>query len=67
MKDLTTFFMSSWWGDSKNIEENELSRWLFEGRPRHGNGSDGPILHLVQKAIVGIEFLASFAIPSSSK
>ena len=33
---MTTFFMSTWWGDSKNIEEIEFSRWLFEGRPRQG-------------------------------
>ena len=30
------FFMSTWWGDSKNMEEIEFSRWLFEGRPRQG-------------------------------
>ena len=36
LEDLTTFFMSTWWGDSKNIEEIEFSRWLFEGRPRQG-------------------------------
>ena len=28
--------MSTWWGDSKNMEEIEFSRWLFEGRPRQG-------------------------------
>ena len=28
--------MSTWWGDSKNIEEIEFSRWFFEGRPRQG-------------------------------
>ena len=27
---LTTFFMSTWWGDSKNMKEIEFSRWLFE-------------------------------------
>ena len=31
---MTTFFMSTWWGDSKNMEEIEFSRWLFEGRLR---------------------------------
>ena len=36
LEDLTTFFMSTWWGDSKNMEEIEFSRWLFEGRPRQG-------------------------------
>ena len=25
-----------WWGDSKNMEEIEFSRWLLEGRPRQG-------------------------------
>ena len=35
-EDLTTFLMSTWWGDSKNMEEIEFSRWLFEGRPRQG-------------------------------
>ena len=34
LEDLTTFFMSTWSGDSKNTEEIEFSRWLFEGRPR---------------------------------
>ena len=33
-EDLTTFFMSTWCGDSKNMEEIELSWWLFEGRLR---------------------------------
>jgi hypothetical protein len=34
LKDLTTFFMSTWWGDSKNMEEIKFSPWLLEGRPR---------------------------------
>ena len=33
---LTTFFMSAWGGDSKNMEEIEFSRWFFEGRLRQG-------------------------------
>jgi hypothetical protein len=28
--------MFTWWGDSKNMEEIESSRWLFEGRLRQG-------------------------------
>ena len=28
--------MSTWWGDSKNMEKIEFSRWLFEGRLRQG-------------------------------
>ena len=28
--------MSTWWGDSKNMEEIEFSQWLFEGRLRQG-------------------------------
>ena len=36
LEDLTTFFMSTWLGDSENMEEIEFSRWLFEGRPRKG-------------------------------
>ena len=32
--DLTTFFISAWWGDSKNLEEMEFSWWLLEGRLR---------------------------------
>ena len=36
LKDLTTLFMSTWWGDSKNMKEIEFSRWLFEVRPRQG-------------------------------
>ena len=26
--------MSTWWGDSKNMEEIEFSQWLYEGRLR---------------------------------
>ena len=33
---MTTFFMPTWWWDSKNMEEIVFSRWLFEGRPRQG-------------------------------
>ena len=36
LEDLTTFFMSTWWGDSKYVEEIEFSRWLFEGRLMQG-------------------------------
>ena len=36
LKDLTTFIMSTWWGDSKNMVKIEFSRWLFEGRLRQG-------------------------------
>ena len=36
LEDLTTFFMSTWGGDSKNMEEIEFPQWLFEGRPRQG-------------------------------
>ena len=32
LEDLTTFFMSTWWGDSKNMEKIKFSRWLFDGR-----------------------------------
>ena len=35
LEDLT-FFMSTWWGDSKNVEEIEFSRWPFDGRLRQG-------------------------------
>ena len=30
LEDLAMFFMSTWWGDSKNMQEIEFSRWLFE-------------------------------------
>ena len=30
LEHLTMFFMSTWWGDSKNMKDIELSRWLFE-------------------------------------
>ena len=33
-QQLTILFMSAWWGDSKNMQEIEFSRWLFEDRPR---------------------------------
>ena len=36
LENLTTFFMSTWWGNSKNMEEIEFSRWLFDGRLRQG-------------------------------
>ena len=36
LEDMTTFFMSNWWGDSKNMEKVEFSPWLFEGRLRQG-------------------------------
>ena len=29
---MTTFFMSTWWGNFKNMEEIEFSRWLLEGK-----------------------------------
>ena len=29
LEDLTTFFMSTWWGDSQNMKEIEFSWWLF--------------------------------------
>ena len=32
LEDLTTFFISTWWENSKNMEEIEFSRWLFEVR-----------------------------------
>ena len=34
MEDLTAFFISTWWMDSKNMEEIKFSWWLFEGRLR---------------------------------
>ena len=34
LEDLKTCFMSTWWGDSKNMEEIEFSWWFFEGRLR---------------------------------
>ena len=36
LEDLTTFFISTWWVDSKKMEEIEFSWWLFEGRLRQG-------------------------------
>ena len=36
LDDLTTFFMSTWSGDSKKMEEIEFKGWLFECRLRHG-------------------------------
>ena len=30
LEDLTTFFMSTWWGYFKNMKEIGFSRWLFE-------------------------------------
>ena len=34
LEDLTTFFMSTWWGDSKNMEEIEFPR--FWGQTKAG-------------------------------
>ena len=36
VEDLTTFFMSTWWGDSMYMKKIESSKWLFEGRLRQG-------------------------------
>ena len=30
LQHLTTFFISTWWRDFKNIQEIEISQWLFE-------------------------------------
>ena len=30
------FFMPTWWGHSKNMEEIEWSRWVFDGISRQG-------------------------------
>ena len=29
-------YLSTWWGDSKNMKEIEFAQWLFEGRLRQG-------------------------------
>ena len=67
LEGLTTFFMSTWWGDSKNMEEIEFSRWLFEGRLRQGKKLwiGCAVLQVAQKAIVRIQFFHIFGIPSS--
>ena len=48
--------MSTWWGDSKNMEEIEFSRWLFESRLRQG------------KNVLpdGLNWLCYFAVSSKS-
>ena len=35
-KIFPTFFMSTWWGDCKNMQETWFSRWLSEDRRRQG-------------------------------
>ena len=65
LEDLTTFFMSIWSGESKNMEEIEFSLWLFEDKGRAKKccpmGWIGSaILQVAQKAIVRIQFLSYF-------
>ena len=61
------------WCVSRVLKYPKKSLQLFEGRPRLGKNYSqmgwigGPILQVAKKAIVRIEFFASFAIPSSSK
>ena len=70
---MTTFFMSTWWGDSKNMEEIEFSRWLFEGRPRQGKNVLPDWLNWLcylagsSKPSWEFNFLHIFGIPSSSR
>ena len=56
LQDLTMFFMSTWWGDSKNMKEIESSRWLFE-LPAKWHSQFSPS---------GSTFLPCFSLPSKS-
>ena len=71
LEDLITFFMSTWWGDSKNMKEIEFSPWFFEGRLRQCKNvlPDGlnwlwlivcATLQVAQKSTVRIQFLKYF-------
>ena len=65
--------MPTWWGDSKNREEIEFSRWLFEGRPRQGRNVLPDGLNWLcyfegsSKPSWEFNFLYIFVIPSSSR
>ena len=62
---LTTFFMSTWWGDCKNMQEIEISRWFFELPANNANlkAIVCSVLFCPQKAIMGIKSLAYFCSP----
>ena len=71
---MTTFFMSTWWGDSKNMKEIEFSWWLFElpakiHSPFSPSGSKFlSCLGLPSKSHREISiFFHIFGIPSSSR
>ena len=72
-EDLTTFFMSTWWGDSKNVEEIEFSRWLFEGRLRQDKNVLPDVLNWLcyfadrSKSLWEFNFFHIFGISSSSR
>ena len=71
LEDLTTFFMSTWWGDSKNMEDIEFLWWLFEGRLRQGKKMltdcwiDRAILQVAGE--LNFVFFVIPSIPSSSR
>ena len=73
LEDLTIFFMSTWWGDSKNIKEIEFSRWHLSylqnntANSAHLTAHFNPALVCPQKATVKIQFLPFFGITSSSR
>ena len=62
-RNLTVFFIPCKHGDHKNMKENQIPKWLFEGRASKGknklpDGLDWPCYKVAaQKATVGIEFL----------
>ena len=66
--------MSTWWGESKDMEEIEFSRWLFESRLRQGKNElpDGLnwLCYFAGNSKSHPEnsfFLYIFGIPSSSR
>ena len=56
LEDLTTFFMSTWWEDSKTMKEIEFSQWLFEL----------PAKYHSQFIPSGSTFLSCLSLPSKS-
>ena len=60
------FFMSTWWGDSKNMQEIELSRWLFE-LPANWQHIFALPWSALKKPPWEFNFFHIFGIPSSSR
>jgi hypothetical protein len=61
---LTTFFMSTWWVNWRNMQEILFPQWLLEGRQRKNccqmSWIGCFILKVAQKTLVRFQFLVNF-------